>query len=85
MINDKLQIKLIDFAFSIKQVFKNTTHKATCGTRQYMSPEIVKKQDYCPQPADIWAIAVIIMRMRSGYLPFAGKLPNFKSGCLTLM
>ena len=41
-----------------------------------MSPEIVKKEEYCPMPADIWAFAVIIMRMRSGILPFTGNISN---------
>jgi hypothetical protein len=38
-----------------------------------MCPEIINKVEYLPQPADIWAIAVMIMRMSSGVLPFSGK------------
>jgi serine/threonine protein kinase len=77
--NGKPIVKLIDFAFTVKQVYKRAKHAANCGTPNYMAPEIIQKLESWPQPADIWALGAIIIKMSSGYLPFQCKfLVNFR-------
>ena len=73
IITNELKVKIIDFAFAIKQKFKRQTQKANCGTPNYMAPEIICKKDSWPQPADVWAFAVILVRMRTGKLLYEGK------------
>ena len=73
MVDKYLNIKIIDFAFGIRQTYKKSEHKANCGTPNYMAPEVIYKRSYCPQPADIWAIGVLLLKIRSGKVPFSGK------------
>lgn len=69
MINEDLQVKLIDFAFS-KCHLPDEKIKAFCGTWNYMSPEIRDKIEFYPKKADVWAVGVVSFRLLLGYLPF---------------
>ena len=42
------------------------------GTAHYVAPEIVKKMNYDPYKADIWACGVLIYRLFTGEYPFTG-------------
>lgn len=59
LIDDKNNIKLIDFGFSTCIPNEQKT-KMFCGTPSYMSPEIVQKLEYSGPPADIWAAGVLL-------------------------
>ncbi|CAD8189541.1 unnamed protein product [Paramecium pentaurelia] len=63
------KIKLIDFGYSIKINGKQT---CSCGTPQYMAPELVKKGSY-DQSVDIWACGIILFKMVTGVFPFRGN------------
>ncbi|CAD8097618.1 unnamed protein product [Paramecium primaurelia] len=63
------KIKLIDFGYSIKINGKQT---CSCGTPQYMAPELVKKGSY-DQSVDIWACGIILYKMVTGVFPFRGN------------
>lgn len=41
-----------------------------CGTTQYMAPEIVNRDSYRGDKADIWSCGVVLFVLLSGYLPF---------------
>lgn len=41
-----------------------------CGTTQYMAPEIVSRDSYRGDKADIWSCGVVLFVLLSGYLPF---------------
>jgi len=45
MVNDNLEVKIIDFGFSL---FCSSTKKLNlhCGTPSYMAPELVAKREY---------------------------------------
>ena len=42
----------------------------TCGTAEYLSPEMLKGEDYC-QKVDTWAVGVIMYIIMCGKMPFS--------------
>jgi len=70
---DTLEIKLIDLAFAVKLKHKKEKVLCNCGTLSYMAPEILQKQRSHPHPTDVWAIGVLMVRMRTGRYPFVSR------------
>lgn len=58
------------------QKFRNLPSKrmqrlsTMCGTTQYMAPEIVNRDSYRGDKADIWSCGVVLFVLIAGYLPF---------------
>ena len=75
MIQPNNKLKLIDFGFSVIQGKKLLS--MFCGTPSYMSPELVKKQDYDGFSSDIWACGVCLFVMVNGTFPFKGNQDRF--------
>lgn len=69
LISKDMRIKLIDFGFSTND---NQIHYDFCGTPHYISPEIISKGGYTGQPADIWALGVVMYKLLFGTFPFKG-------------
>ena len=69
LISKDMRIKLIDFGFS---TFDDQIHYDFCGTPHYISPEIIGKGGYMGQPADIWALGVLLYKILTGSFPFKG-------------
>ena len=67
IVDDNLKPKLIDFGFSSKcgEKLKNF-----CGTPPYMSPEIAARVPYYGEPADMWALGILLYMMLFGKFPF---------------
>ncbi len=63
--------KIIDFGFSVWTPHGQKV-KILCGTPAYMSPEIIKRYEYDPQLADVWATGVVLYYLLCGGLPFSG-------------
>jgi serine/threonine protein kinase len=68
--------KLIDFGFAtcLPQNFKARIY---CGTPTYMSPEIVKKEEYDGAKADMWALGVLLFTLLTGTFPFSGEFCSY--------
>ncbi len=73
LINEKGVVKISDFVLSaLSQKFQqgpNLMH-TTCGTLNYIAPEIVKNTGYDGFLADIWACGVILFFLATGKRPF---------------
>ncbi|XP_038624708.1 death-associated protein kinase 2-like isoform X2 [Tachyglossus aculeatus] len=64
-------IKIIDFGLA-QRLQEGVEFKSTCGTPQYVAPELVNFQPL-GVPADMWSIGVITYILLSGLSPFQGE------------
>lgn len=60
-------IKLIDFGLS--QVYDKDSLTITCGSTQYIAPEILKGEKYGNE-ADIWSLGILLYCCSLGHFPF---------------
>ena len=72
MLREEGKVKLCDFGFS-KVIDKSHYFSEQVGTLNYMSPQIVKKEPYEGQPADIWALGISLYVMVTGTFPFEAR------------
>ncbi|ETW00903.1 CAMK/CAMK1 protein kinase [Aphanomyces invadans] len=78
MINktDNASIKIADFGFAKEALNGLTT---TCGSPEYVAPEIISRSDASQTygtPVDIWSIGVITYVLLGGYTPFHDENQN---------
>jgi serine/threonine protein kinase len=75
LIDEKGDLKIADFGYS--QTFLTADNleeiylKTTCGTANYIAPEILRYEEYSGPQVDVWACGVILYAMTSGDLPFS--------------
>ena len=74
-INNKPQIKLIDFGLATYIPLNGQKIKEFYGTREYAAPEIYESSGYL-EKVDEWAIGVIMYNMLTGFEPFRGETPS---------
>ncbi|KAI9191605.1 hypothetical protein LWI28_010771 [Acer negundo] len=70
-------LKVSDFGLSaLPQKGVGLLH-TTCGTPNYVAPEVLSNQGYDGAAADVWSCGVILFVLMAGYLPFNEiELPN---------
>jgi len=71
-------LKISDFGFSTLNIgdpdgdgnARAELLHTTCGTPNYVAPEVLGKDGYDGRKADVWSIGVILYVLLAGYLPF---------------
>jgi serine/threonine protein kinase len=68
-------IKLCDFGWSVQLTDEMPKRVTTCGTFEYMSPELINEEpyDYC---IDVWALGVLLYELLHGKTPFSSSDNN---------
>ncbi|XP_065013764.1 CBL-interacting protein kinase 32 isoform X2 [Musa acuminata AAA Group] len=65
-------LKVSDFGLSAlsQQVRDDGLFHTTCGTPNYVAPEVLNDRGYDGATADLWSCGVILFVLLAGYLPF---------------
>ncbi|CAM6074502.1 unnamed protein product [Sphagnum tenellum] len=65
-------LKISDFGLSAlpQQLREDGLLHTTCGTPNYVAPEVIVDKGYHGATADLWSCGVILFVLMAGYLPF---------------
>eukprot|EP00899_Mesostigma_viride_P003273 jgi/Mesvir1/12947/Mv05962-RA.1 len=72
LLDSRSNLKISDFGLSAlpKQLEHDGLLHTTCGTPNYVAPEVLLDKGYDGKLADIWTCGVILFVLMAGYLPF---------------
>jgi serine/threonine protein kinase len=63
---EPVDVKIIDFGFSIEVKEPKERLKFLCGTTTYMSPELCRQELHEGPPTDMWAIGIVFYSILFG-------------------
>ncbi|KAL9261839.1 CBL-interacting serine/threonine-protein kinase 24-like protein [Drosera capensis] len=70
LLDSRGNLKVSDFGLSALPKQGVDLLHTTCGTPNYVAPEVLSSQGYDGAAADIWSCGVILFVLMAGYLPF---------------
>lgn len=70
LLDSQGNLKISDFGLSALPAPGVSLLKTTCGTPNYVAPEVLSHKGYDGAVADVWSCGVILYVLMAGYLPF---------------
>ncbi|MCO5613432.1 hypothetical protein L7F22_067708 [Adiantum nelumboides] len=72
LLDSRGNLKISDFGLSAlpQQLREDGLLHTTCGTPNYVAPEVIVDRGYDGAKADLWSCGVILFVLMAGYLPF---------------
>eukprot|EP01017_Pseudomicrothorax_dubius_P015300 TRINITY_DN1768_c0_g2_i12.p1 TRINITY_DN1768_c0_g2~~TRINITY_DN1768_c0_g2_i12.p1 ORF type:complete len:234 (+),score=29.07 TRINITY_DN1768_c0_g2_i12:96-797(+) len=59
LLSDNMELKLCDFGLAVRLESNQERRETICGTRNYISPEMLEKKGYSYE-VDIWALGIVM-------------------------
>ncbi|ORE02813.1 kinase-like protein [Rhizopus microsporus var. microsporus] len=76
LLDEKDNIKLADFGWSVRTRVVDNRRHTLCGTLDYLPPEMVEGRDH-DESVDLWSLGVLLYEMLVGRPPF--EIPSKES------
>ncbi|KAL7611465.1 hypothetical protein Lser_V15G13277 [Lactuca serriola] len=70
LLDSQGNLKISDFGLSALPAEGVSILRTTCGTANYVAPEVLSHKGYNGALADVWSCGVILYVLMAGYLPF---------------
>ncbi|KAJ4833219.1 CBL-interacting serine/threonine-protein kinase 8 [Turnera subulata] len=70
LLDSQGNLKISDFGLSALPEEGVSLLRTTCGTPNYVAPEVLSHKGYDGAVADVWSCGVILYVLMAGYLPF---------------
>ncbi|XP_044510543.1 CBL-interacting serine/threonine-protein kinase 8-like isoform X2 [Mangifera indica] len=70
LLDSQGNLKISDFGLSALPEQGVSLLRTTCGTPNYVAPEVLSHKGYNGAVADVWSCGVILYVLMAGYLPF---------------
>ncbi|XP_062164232.1 CBL-interacting serine/threonine-protein kinase 8 [Alnus glutinosa] len=70
LLDSQENLKISDFGLSALPEQGVSLLRTTCGTPNYVAPEVLSHKGYDGAVADVWSCGVILYVLMAGYLPF---------------
>ncbi|XVF39690.1 hypothetical protein PTKIN_Ptkin01aG0053000 [Pterospermum kingtungense] len=70
LLDSQGNLKILDFGLSALPEQGVSVLRTTCGTPNYVAPEVLSHKGYDGAVADVWSCGVILYVLMAGYLPF---------------
>lgn len=69
LLDEKGNLKVSDFGLSVLHQ-TDAVLSTTCGSPNYVAPEVIARQNYYGAAADIWSCGVVLFELLAGFSPF---------------
>lgn len=79
LIDSAFNLRVADWGLSAVRVELDAAVLRTqCGTPAYMAPELLRREFYRGEAADVWSTGVVLFIMVAGFPPFQRAAPGVR-------